>query len=289
MGVYGMYAKVNDAKIFFDIEGSSIVPIGNQMVERTACFVLHGGPGSDHTYFRPFLSPLAEHVQLVYVDHRGNGRSERTDPTTYTIEQMVDDLEALRKHLGLGQVHLLGNSFGGMMAQVYATRYPKSIKKIILVTTTPSADFWEEAQEMAEKMGTEEQKAVIPDLFEGRVKNDDDLSKWWEVVLPLYFYNKNKQLFDEMGGRTIHALEVSNFMFAHEIPHYDVREKLGNVQNETLVIGSEHDWVTPLSQSKLIHDLLPNSELFVFENSGHMPFIEEPELFNKVVSDFLNK
>ncbi|MFD1038969.1 alpha/beta fold hydrolase [Virgibacillus byunsanensis] len=284
-----MFAKINGTKLFFDVEGSSIVPVGDKMIEQEACFILHGGPGSDHTYFRPWLSPMAKHMQLIYVDHRGNGRSERTDPTTYSIEQMADDLEELRKYLGLGQVFVLGNSFGGMLAQVYATRYTKSVKKLILVTTTPSADFWDEAQTMADKMATAEQKKVLPDLFEGRVRNEEELDEWWKIMLPLYFHNKDENLFAEMGGRMITALDVSNFMFANEIPNYDVKEQLKELKTDTLVIGAKHDWVTPLNQAELIHELLPNSELFIFNNSGHMPFIEEQELFNQKVLDFVNK
>jgi proline iminopeptidase len=72
-----MLANVNEAKIVFDIEGMGLVPLVATMVEKEACFVLHGGPGLDHSYFKPWLTPLADKLQLVYVDHRGTGRSER--------------------------------------------------------------------------------------------------------------------------------------------------------------------------------------------------------------------
>jgi proline iminopeptidase len=284
-----MYAKINGVKIFFDIEGSGYVPVGEKMVTKTACLILHGGPGSDHTYYKPWLTPLSEHMQLIYVDHRGNGLSERTDPTTYTIEQMADDVEELRKYLGLEKVNVFGNSFGGMLAQVYAVRYPNSIRKLILCTTTPSSDFWGEAQEMAAKMATPEQLAVVNDVFEGKVNNDEELNAWWEIMLPLYFFNKDPKIMAEMGGRTINALEVGNYMFEHEIPKYDVREQLKSLEIETLVIGAKHDWVTPYTQSQLIHELLPNSELVIFENSGHMPFIEEQVAFNEKVIQFVNR
>ena len=103
-----MRAKVNGAELYFDVEGAGLVPDGPQMREKPVCFVLHGGPGMDHTYFKPYLSPLAEDMQLVCVDHRNTGRSERVSLESCTIEQMAHDLEALRHYLGLGKVRVDG-------------------------------------------------------------------------------------------------------------------------------------------------------------------------------------
>jgi proline iminopeptidase len=160
-------ARVNGAQIFFDVEGMGLAPSGLGMVANEACFVLHGGPGLDHSYFKPWLSPLAETMQLIYVDHRGTGRSERVPLETCTIEQMADDLEELRKLLGIEKVSLLGNSFGGMWALVYATRYPESVSRLILVTTTPSHEFYQAAEKQIEIKATPEQKATMPTLFSG--------------------------------------------------------------------------------------------------------------------------
>jgi len=80
-----MRAKIRDTKIYFDVEGAGLVPEGAAMRERPVAFLSHGGPGADHTGFKPVLSPLAAHMQLVYFDHRGHGRSARSDPATYTL------------------------------------------------------------------------------------------------------------------------------------------------------------------------------------------------------------
>src|SRR5438067_610398 len=80
----GMRAKVRDTELFFDVEGASLVPDGPRMVERPVAFLLHGGPGGDHTGFKPAFSPLADKMQLIYVDHRGQGRSARGPKETYT-------------------------------------------------------------------------------------------------------------------------------------------------------------------------------------------------------------
>jgi proline iminopeptidase len=284
-----MYAHVNGVDLFFDIEGSGYVADGTTYREKPVLFVLHGGPGCDHTYFRPWLHPLADQVQLVFIDHRGNGRSSRTDETTYTIEQMADDVEALRTHLGLGPVLVLGQSFGGMVAQVYATRYPESVTKLLLANTTPSMQFWDEAQDAAAVMATPEQQAAIPALFNGEIQSQEAFDAWWAVCMPLYFRYPDRfgQVIEEVESRMTGAYEVANYMMANIIPKYDVRPLLPELQIPTLVLSGAYDWVTPLTQSQLIDELLPQSTLVVFDESGHMPHIEENEKFLAAVRDFL--
>ncbi len=282
-----MYAHVNGVDLFFDVEGSALVPDGSAMVDKPTLVLLHGGPGCDHSYFKPWLSPLADQAQLVFVDHRGNGRSGRVDQTTYTIEQMADDLEALRHHLGLGRIAVLGHSFGGMVAQVYALRHPQSLSKLILSNTTPSAKFWDDAQEMAAKMATPEQLAVLPHLFKGTLTSQEDFDAWWATCMPLYFHQTSPETVNQVCTRMRGEVVVANYMMAHEIPHYDVRASLTAVQVPTLVIAGRHDWVTPISQSEAILQALPAADLVVQESSGHMGFIEENEGYLAAVRAFL--
>ena len=98
-----MRAKVNGTELFFDTVGSCLTPVGGRMVEKPVCFVLHGGPSIDSSYLRPWMDDLADVMQLVYVDYRGTGHSERMPIESYTLENTIDDLEALRLHLGLDQ------------------------------------------------------------------------------------------------------------------------------------------------------------------------------------------
>lgn len=124
-----MFASLNGTKIYFDVEGSGYVPDGPKMVGKSVLFAVHGGPGSDHSDFKPWLTPLSEHYQIVYLDQRSNGQSERVDPSTCTFDQLADDIEALRLYLGLEKIIVLGHSFGGMIAQVFAVKYPNSVEK----------------------------------------------------------------------------------------------------------------------------------------------------------------
>jgi len=155
-----MRARVRDTELFFDVEGMSLVPDGPRMVERPVAFLLHGGPGGDHTGFKPSYSALAERMQLVYVDHRGQGRSARGPKETYTLDNNVEDLEALRQHLGLDKIVVIGVSYGGMVALTYASRYPDSVSHLIAVVTAPSHRFLDLAKEIVAERGTPEQQAM---------------------------------------------------------------------------------------------------------------------------------
>ena len=282
-----MFATVNGTRLYFDVEGSGYVPIGERMKHHPVLFAIHGGPGSDHSDFKPWLSPLAEHLQIVYLDQRCNGQSERVDPATCSMEQLAEDIEALRLYLGLGRIHLLGHSFGGMVAQVFATRYPESLDKLLLVNTAPSKEFYPAALEFARRVATPEQLATIPELFEGRVQDEESLVRWWDINYSLYFYRRDERLMFETGNRPIGCLEIANYTFKHFMPNYDVRPQLPSVHTPTLIVAARHDWITPVSQAEEMHRLLPNSRLAVFEESGHMPFIEEQEAFIARVLEFL--
>ena len=92
-----MRAKIRDTEIYFDIDGAGLVPDGPRMTERPVAFLLHGGPGGDHSGFKSGFAPLTDRMQLVYFDHRGQGRSARGPRETYTMENNVEDMEALRQ------------------------------------------------------------------------------------------------------------------------------------------------------------------------------------------------
>lgn len=263
------------------------MPQGDKMVKRPVLFAIHGGPGSDHSDFKPWLTPLSEHMQIVYLDQRCNGQSERIDPATCTLEQLADDIEGLRQYLGFERINLLGHSFGGFVSQVYATRYPASLDKLLLINTAPSKEFYPAALEFASRVATPEQLRTIPELFEGRVQDDEHLIRWWDINYDLYFHVKDEKLMMETGNRPIGSLEVANYTFKHFIPLYDVRDKLPALQVQTLIVAARYDWITPVSQAEEMHRLIPGSELALFEHSGHMPFIEEHEAFIKRVLAFL--
>jgi len=116
-----MHVRVNGVRLFFDVEGAKLVPDGPVMREKPTLLMLHGGPGSDHSIYRPAYSALADVAQIVYLDHRGNGRSEDGPRESWKLAQWGDDVAGFCDALGIVSPIVLGASFGGMVALAYAT------------------------------------------------------------------------------------------------------------------------------------------------------------------------
>jgi proline iminopeptidase len=146
-----MRIGVNGTELYFDVEGAGLVPNGWRMRERPVLLILHGGPGYDHACYKPFFSPLADTAQLVYVDHRGQGRSGRPPVESCTIEQMADDAAALCRALGLERPAVLGQSFGGFVALQLALRHPDTVGRLVLVDTGATTADLTEALDLLEQ------------------------------------------------------------------------------------------------------------------------------------------
>ena len=174
-----MFATLRDARIYFDIEGAGLVPDGPRMRERPVALIAHGGPGGDHSGFKPVMSPLAEQMQLVYFDHRGQGRSgladPHADPVRFSLDENVADMEALRVHLGLGPVVSIGTSYGGMVGMAHAARYPDAVACLILIVTAAHGGFIPRAQAILRERGTPEQQRVCETLWAGAFRTQDEL------------------------------------------------------------------------------------------------------------------
>src|SRR5208283_4464076 len=126
------------------VPGLNVYPIQEGFVDANGLLIYykmigHGGPGASHDYFLPYLLPLARTNRLIFIDERGSGRSSKlADVHGYTIENMVEDVEAVRVALGLGKISLLGHSVGGVLAQAYALKYQQNLTHLILASTFSS-------------------------------------------------------------------------------------------------------------------------------------------------------
>jgi pimeloyl-ACP methyl ester carboxylesterase len=138
----GMHVLVNGVRLFFDVEGGKLVPDGAFMRERPTLLMLHGGSGSDHSIYKPAYSALADVTQIIYLDHRGNGRSEDGPCESWTLAQWGDDVRAFCEALGITSPIVLGASFGGMVALAYATRHPAHPSKLVLISTEAAGDTY---------------------------------------------------------------------------------------------------------------------------------------------------
>ena len=283
-----MRAKVRGTEIYFDVEGAALVPDGATMRERPVAFVLHGGPGGDHSGFKPGMSPLAAHMQLVYIDHRGHGRSAPGDPSLYTLDENVEDLEALRRYLGLGPIVVIGTSYGGMVAMAHAARYPASVSKLVLIVTAADGSFRERAARWVEEHGTPDQKRVCGLLWAGRLETSEQMAEYYSVMGPLYSTTYDPKSASLTRGRAVYTPAALNNAFKPDgfLSRMDLRPELANITAPTLILAGRHDWICPPDFSEEIHRLIGRSTLQIFEKSSHSIRADEPTALNAAITQF---
>lgn len=268
--------------------------------------ILHGGPGASHDYFLPYLVPLARHNRLIFIDESGSGKSEKLeDVSKYTVENMVEDVEAVRKALGLGKIALMGHSCGGVLAQAYALKYQKNLTHLILCSTFPSTKQMNEVfVKMKEKMPAELRDRIDKLEKEGlyghglpyeknRYTNDYMIAAWGEGYFP-YLYQRNPDpnydpvangvmswdLYREMWGSD------GEFIIDGNLKSVEYVDKLPTIKVPTLITCGDHDECDP-SLAKEMNEKIAGSKLVIFPKSGHMTFVDQPDLFIKTVNDFL--
>jgi proline iminopeptidase len=284
-----MYAAVRGTRIYFDVEGMGLVPDGPAMRERPVAMVIHGGPGGDHSGFKPSFSPLAARMQLVYFDHRGQGRSAVADPATYTLDENVEDMEALRRHLGLGPIVSIGTSYGGMVAMAHAARFPGAVSHLVLIVTAAHGGFIPRAQAIVRGRGTAEQQAVCETLWAGAFRSAEELRHYYAVMGPMYARRHDAAAGTAGRERATYAPEPLNRAFGPQgfLRRFDLRGELGRITAPTLILAGRHDWICPVEFSEEIHRLIPGSDLRVFEHSSHSIRSDEPEAMADAILGFV--
>jgi proline iminopeptidase len=284
-----MYAAVRGTRIYFDVEGAGLVPEGSTMRERPAAMVIHGGPGGDHSGFKPSLSPLAARMQLVYFDHRGQGRSAAADPATYTLDENVEDMEALRRHLGLGPIVSIGTSYGGMVGMAHAARYPDVVSHLVLIVTAAHGGFIPRAQQIVRERGNDEQRAVCETLWAGAFHSVEEMRHYYAVMGPMYAHSHNPAAGDSGRARSIYSPEPLNRAFGPNgfLRGFDLRPELPRITAPTLVLAGRHDWICPPEFSEEIARLIPGADLRVFEHSSHSIRSDEPQAMLDAILGFV--
>jgi proline iminopeptidase len=281
-----MRATINDTTLYFDVEGAGLVPDGMTMREKPTIIVLHGGPGFDHAYFKPFLSALADTAQIVYLDQRGQGRSGRPAVETCTIEQMADDAVALCQALGIARPYILGHSFGGFVALTAALRHPDAIGGLILASTAAASEQTADATLLAQWHGAEA-SAIAARMFGGDF-SEATMMEFIGRVFPTYFHDPAASgAMLEAVGRSPFDPMVPSYHYAHNSGRYDVRARLGEIRVPTLVLVGDSDWVCPAYASETIAAGIPGAELVTIPQAGHFTFGEQSDLFASAVRRFM--
>lgn len=282
-----MRLAVNDTRLYFDVEGAGLVPAGQVMRERPALLALHGGPGFDHAYFKPALSALADTAQIVYLDLRGQGRSDRPAVETCTLEQMADDVAAFCQTIGIERPVILGHSAGGFVALHVATRHPGLAGGLILVNTAAATSDMGDAMGRLEQRRGAEARAAGERVFGGDF-SAGAMEAFGRLVLPAYVHDVATagNMFEALG-RCGFSADVATYYFRECASHYDLRERLADISAPTLVIVGESDWLCAPDASRTIVAGIPDAELLLIPEAGHFSFGEQPAVFQDAMRQFL--
>ncbi len=274
-----MYASVNGTRLYFRTRGQG-----------TPMLMMHGGPGLDHTYFLPWFDALCSEMELIYYDHRWNGRSGRPENAAGTShDTWIDDADALRARLGHDRIILFGHSYGGALALEYALKYGDRLSGLVLCCTAPAFDYLDAVLENAMARGTPEQLSALQAVLSGTVEGDAEWREKWMTYLPLYFKRYDPAVGAAMDRETVYSIAAQNNETLNRLPSFNVLDRLGAITTPTLIISGREDLITPPAHTgERIHTALPNSKWVVFEESGHFPFIEETGPFMQTLLDWIS-
>jgi pimeloyl-ACP methyl ester carboxylesterase len=285
-----MFARVGDVRLFFDIEGSKLEADGPAMREKPTLLVLHGGPGLDHTFYRPVFSDLSRVAQVVYLDQRGHGRSDRSDPSRWTLAQWADDVHGFCEALGIDRPVVLGTSFGGYVAMAYAIRNPGHPGKLILVSTalrgTDDPERRGRVLEAFERRGGSAAREAAARALDER--SPRAFAEYLRVCGPAY--NRTAADPDALKRRILNQEMIPFFeRRGGEGATFNFREELANVRCPTLVVGGDDDPITPVAEQQEIVRALPAGlgRLERFAGCGHGVCRDDPAGMVRAVAAFL--
>jgi pimeloyl-ACP methyl ester carboxylesterase len=287
-----MHVSVNGVRLFFDVEGAKFIPEGPVMREKPVLLLLHGGPGFDHSIYKPAYSALADIAQIVYLDHRGNGRSEDGPCEHWNLAQWGDDVRAFCDALGIVSPIVLGASFGGMVALAYATRHPDHPAKLILISTEAAGGSYRERRvALFERLGGPEVGALARRRFLQPEEPWDQESRnaWLRLAMPVYTRTPRDP---DMARRTVARPEVALHWFARpggESDKFNMFPELGRIRCPTLVIGGQDDPMHPIeSQADIAVALPPEFVQFErFADCGHGVVFDAPERAMALLREFI--
>ncbi|HLT61675.1 MAG TPA: alpha/beta hydrolase [Microlunatus sp.] len=270
--------KINGNRLAVEVLGPEDAPV---------IITHHGAPGlGSRAEPKASFGRLADSYRVLVFDARGSGVSEGKGP--FSHEQWAADIEGLREWIGAERICMAGGSYGGFMAMEYAIRYPDRVAALVLRDTAPDNSHSELARRNAlasDRVTIDMEK--FDRIDEGRVRDDDDLRDCWREILPLYDFEYDPAAVERKVAATPYRYEAHNYAFSKNLPNYDLKPQLPGITAPTLITVGRTDWITPVSCSETIAELIPDSRLVVFERSGHSPQIEEAEAWTATVREFL--
>jgi pimeloyl-ACP methyl ester carboxylesterase len=280
-----MRVEIGGCRLFFDVEGAKLRPDGPRMREVPTLLLLHGGPGADHSIFKPAYSQLAEIAQVVYFDHRGDGRSDgRYDAERWRLAQWGDDVKAMCDALEIERPIVMGVSFGGYVAMAYALRHPEHPAKLILCSTAASPSKIAVQVEVFERLGGVAAGAAARAFLED--PSPEATREFMRLCGPLY---RRAPEDPQVNARTIWNPRLMWEFRRGERETMNFLADLHRIKCPTLVMVGEDDPMTPVPYAEEIVAALP-PELVQYERfagAGHGIVADQPERFFAVLRAFI--
>ncbi len=271
--------------------------VGEATQGKKPLVLLHGGPGSTHNYFEVLDKVAETGRQVIMYDQIGCGNSfVEGHPELFNAQTWIEELMELRKHLGLEEIHLLGQSWGGMQAIWYALEYkPEGIKSYILSSTLSSAKLWEKEQKRRiSYMDEADQKALLDAVKTGDYSSkeyNDALDKFMEMYCAGKVTQESPECLRRPKKSGAEAYVVgwgqNEFSPTGTLAGYEFTDRLHEIKEPCLITSGAIDLCSPYI-AKTMYDRIPNSKWELFEYSRHMPFVEENELYIDVLTKWLD-
>ncbi len=260
----------------------------------TPLVVVNGGPGAPHDYMLHTTAwrRLAKHRPVVFYDQRGTGRSGPLKPEqSCTLADQVNDLDALRAHLGAERMDLLGHSWGGFLAMAYAARHPERVAHLVLMGS--AAPKFEDPPPFLVRDFFPEVAARMQARMDAKAagKQIDEAAQTRDRVSTMFYSPETRDVFLaklSLSGSRRSRREVQNLLLA-DAKQFDLEPEIRRFQIPALVLNGRFDVLTTPAAAHRIQQAIPGSRLVIFERSGHNPFIEEPEEFVRVMEQFLGE
>ena len=276
-----MFTRINGVRLFFDTENPQLAPNGAALEPRRSIVLLHGGPGVDHSVFRALGRALSEEMHVVYLDQRGSGRSEDGPVGKWTLEQWATDVRDFCDELGLEKPVVLGHSFGGYVAQKYASLFPGHAGGLVLAGTAPRFVL-DRFLEMIGTLGGSGAVGVAREFYRNPREN---LPAYLQACYPHYSVTPVDL---EAMGRIIIRPDVADHFVRAEMQTFDLRPSLPKIQTPTLVLSGDRDVIaTPRDIEDLVAALPSKLTTRVsFQNCGHEIFRDKPRESVAAIVDF---
>lgn len=259
--------------------------------KRDTLMMIPGGPGNDHSLYDSeeysITRALLPFVDIILFDPRGCGRSKKSDAKYCTLDEYVEDIEAIRKHFTISSNKLIifGQSYGSIAAIAYAIKYNENIKKLFLIGGVSNGNFLKEAIDDLLERGTPEQKCYAKIIWDGAFTDSlEEVADYYETMGPLYSY-----LFKPGGVAPSidYNVDVLNLGFGHFLKNFDFRQKLSKITCPVLILWGENEWIISKKQVYSVHQGIPNSKLITYQKCGHMLWLDQWDRFLSDAKKFL--